>query len=229
LSESHVLLRDGTPVLIRRLMAEDAVLYHDFLSDVTPEDLRLRFFASMHAVSENLIDKLLHYDPARAMAFIAVEEHTRRMLDVVRLHDDTSGANAEFAIMVRSRLKGLKNVRGQVLWQNTTMLAMCAELGFRIADDPGDCRFQKLDSCVPVMQSSQDCMGDDVPEAVDRAPVRRILSERNMRTPPIVISGEFRKDPPQVLFVEHNQMIGALASDRPDQTLNMAILPGRAE
>jgi hypothetical protein len=120
LSERHVLLRDGTPVLIRRLMAEDAVLYHDFLSDVTPEDLRLRFFASMHAVSENLIDKLLHYDPARAMAFIAVEEHTRRMLDVVRLHDDTSGANAEFAIMVRSRLKGLKNVRGQVLWQNTT-------------------------------------------------------------------------------------------------------------
>jgi hypothetical protein len=28
-------------------------------------------------------------------------------------------------------------------------------------------------------------MGDDVPEAIDRAPVRRILSERNMRTPPI--------------------------------------------
>jgi hypothetical protein len=40
------------------------------------------------------------------------------------------------------------------------------------------CRFQKLDSCVPVMQSAQDCMGDDVPEAFDRAPVRRILSER---------------------------------------------------
>jgi hypothetical protein len=63
------------------------------------------------------------------------------------------------------------------------------------------CRFQKLDSCVPVMQSAQDCMGDDVPEALDRAPVRRILSERNMRTPPIIIGGEFRKDPPQVLCV----------------------------
>ena len=79
------------------------------------------------------------------------------------------------------------------------------------------------------MQTAQDCMGDDVPEALDRAPVQRILSERNMRTPPIIIGGEFRKDPPQVLFVEHNQMIGALASDRSDQTLNMAILPGRAE
>src|ERR1022692_1626984 len=91
------------------------------------------------------------------------------------------------------------------------------------------CRFQKLDSSVPVMQSAQDCMGDDVPEALDRAPVRRILSERNMRTPSIVIGGEFRKDPPQVLFVEHDQMIGTLAPDRPDQALNMAVLPGRAE
>src|ERR1017187_458708 len=91
------------------------------------------------------------------------------------------------------------------------------------------CRFQKLDSCVPVMQSAQDCMCDDVPEAVDRAPVRRILSERNMRTPPIIIGEEFRKDPPQVLFVEHNQMIGTLAPDRPDQAFNMAVLPGRAE
>src|SRR5665647_1446816 len=79
------------------------------------------------------------------------------------------------------------------------------------------CRFQKLDSSVPVMQSAQDCMGDDVPDAVDRAPVRRILSEQNMRTPPIIIGGEFCKDPPQVLFVEHDQMIGTLAPDRPDQ------------
>src|SRR5450631_1139862 len=91
------------------------------------------------------------------------------------------------------------------------------------------CRFQKLDSCVPVMQSAQYCMCDDVPEAVDRAPVRRILSERNMRTPSIVIGGEFRKDPPKVFFIEHDQMIGTLAPDRPDQALNMAVLPGRAD
>ena len=79
------------------------------------------------------------------------------------------------------------------------------------------------------MQSTQYCMGDDVPEALDRAPVRCILPERNMRMPSIVIGGEFRKDPPQVFFVEHDQMIGALASDRPDQAFNMAVLPGRAE
>src|SRR5664280_1448922 len=109
--------------------------------------------------------------------------------------------------------------------QNATIAAISSTRTKR----PRGCRFQKLDTCVPVMQSAQDCMCDDVPEAVDRAPVRRILSERNMRTPPIIIGGEFRKDPPQVLFVEHDQMIGTLAPDRPDQALNMAVLPGRAE
>jgi acetyltransferase len=91
------------------------------------------------------------------MAFIALDERTKRMLGVVRLHDDADGANAEFAILVRSRLKGhgigwllmkqiiefsrdkgLKSIRGQVLCENTMMLTMCAELGFYITDDPDD-------------------------------------------------------------------------------------------
>jgi acetyltransferase len=157
LNEPHLILRDGTPVLIRRLVAEDAVLYPDFLTEVTAEDLRLRFFAPMREVNHVLLDKLINYDPAHAMAFIAVDERNRKMLGVVRLHDDASGEDAEFAILVRSRLKshgvgwllmkrmiefskqkGLKTVRGQVLSENTAMLAMCAELGFQIAGDSDD-------------------------------------------------------------------------------------------
>src|SRR5271170_5259937 len=106
LHEAHLSLRDGTPVLIRRLVAEDAALYPDFLSDVTAEDLRLRFFAPMREVNHALLDKLIHYDPACAMAFIAVDDQSRKMLGVVRLHDDPSGESAEFAILVRSQLKG---------------------------------------------------------------------------------------------------------------------------
>ena len=157
LNKSRLTLRDGTPVLIRRLVPEDTALYSDFLSDVTAEDLRLRFFGSMHGVSHALLDKLIHYDPAHVMAFIAVDERSRKMQGVVRLHDEVSGENAEFAILVRSRLKGhgigwllmkrmiefskhkdLKTVQGQVLAENTTMLTMCAELGFHIADDSDD-------------------------------------------------------------------------------------------
>jgi acetyltransferase len=100
-----LLLRNGTPVLIRQLEAPDAVLYPDFLSDETTEDLRLRFFTPMREVNHALLDKLIHYDPARAIAFIAVDEQNRKMLGVVRLHVDPSGESAEFAILVRSRLK----------------------------------------------------------------------------------------------------------------------------
>jgi RimJ/RimL family protein N-acetyltransferase len=157
LNEAHLTLRDGTPVLIRRLVAEDAALYPDFLSDVTADDLRLRFFGPMREMSHELLDRLIHYDPACAMAFIAVDEQSQKMLGVVRLHDDTSGEAAEFAILVRSQLKNhgvgwllmkrmiefskhkdLKTLRGQVLSANATMLAMCTAVGFHIANDPDD-------------------------------------------------------------------------------------------
>lgn len=149
-----MLLRDGVRVLFRPLRVEDSILYPDFLSEVTAEDLRLRFFAPMREVSRDLIDKLIHYDSQHAMAFIAIEEDSGRMLGVVRLHDDADGKNAEFAILVRSRLKGhglgwllmkhmiayakskgLGTVHGQVLAENRTMLVMCEELGFHVTDD----------------------------------------------------------------------------------------------
>lgn len=155
--ERHVTLRDGEKVLIRPLTVADGKLYPDFLSEVTAEDLRLRFFAPMREVSPALIDKLIHYDPAHAMAFIAIAEASGKMLGVVRLHDDGADDSGEFAILLRSYLKGhglgwlmmkhmianakakgLKTVRGQVLAENVTMLQMCGELGFHIADDPNE-------------------------------------------------------------------------------------------
>lgn len=151
----EVTLRDGEKVLLRPLRPEDAELYPDFLTEVSRDDLRLRFFAPMRQLSPAMIDKLVHYDPQKAMAFIAIEKASGRMLGVVRLHDDDGGHGAEFAILLRTRLKGhglgwlmmkhmianakekrLKTVRGQVLTENATMLLMCEELGFHIADDP---------------------------------------------------------------------------------------------
>jgi N-acetylglutamate synthase-like GNAT family acetyltransferase len=152
--EQRIRLLDGERVLLRPLKAEDAALYPDFLKDVTVEDLRLRFFAALRGLSPEQIDKLVHYDPALAMAFIAIEEKSSRMLGVVRLHDAPGSDSAEFAILVRSRLKGrglgwllmkhmiacaqdkgLKTVHGQVLAENVTMLLMCNELGFHVTND----------------------------------------------------------------------------------------------
>ena len=152
--ERHVLLRDGEKILIRPLKPDDAALYPNFLAEVSADDLRLRFFVPIREVRHDLIDKLIHYDPAHAMAYIAISESSGRLLGVVRLHDDPHGDGAEFAILVRSHLKGhglgwllmkhmidyarqksLKTVHGQVLDENATMLQMCSELGFHVADD----------------------------------------------------------------------------------------------
>ncbi len=153
----HLKLLDGSAVMLRPLKPEDAALYPDYMREVQPDDFRLRHFAAMREISPEMIDKLVHYDPNHAMASIAIEEATGRMLGVVRLHDDPGDEIGEFAIIVRSRLKGhglgwlmmkhmiayakdkgLKVVRGQVLAENTTMLKMCAELGFHATDDPDE-------------------------------------------------------------------------------------------
>jgi RimJ/RimL family protein N-acetyltransferase len=157
LLERHVTLRDGERVFIRPLKPDDAPLYPDYLADVTADDLRLRFFAPMRQVRPELIDKLIHYDPRHAMAFIAISEESGKMLGVVRLHDDPGGRGGEFAILLRSKLKGhglgwlmmkhmiayarekgLETVHGQVLTENSTMLLMCAELGFHVSEDPSE-------------------------------------------------------------------------------------------
>jgi acetyltransferase len=79
------------------------------------------------------------------------------MLGVVRLHADNVHETGEYAILLRSDLKGqglgwelmrlmiewakadgLSVIEGQVLAENTTMLDMCRALGFEIRTDPGD-------------------------------------------------------------------------------------------
>src|SRR5262245_9536134 len=110
------------------------------------------------------IDKLAHLDYRHEMAFIALDEDTGEMLGLVRLKDELDERTAEFAIMVRSRLKGhgvgfllmrrviecakekgLRRVYGDVLAENAPMLQMCAELGFHAYDMGSDIRRVVLD------------------------------------------------------------------------------------
>ena len=151
----HDVLPDGTRVLMRVLRPEDAHYYPKFIAHLTLEDLRLRFFTAIKQLSDDRISELTHLDYARAMAFIAIDEAADIMLGIVRLHLDADRQGGEYAVIVRSALKGrglgwllmqrmidyarafgLKTVHGQVLTENTTMLRMCRELGFAIADDP---------------------------------------------------------------------------------------------
>ena|ERR1043166_1953527 len=72
-------------------------------------------------------------------------------------------------------------------------------------------------------------MRNNVSEPLDRACVGRVLPERNVSSHFIIIGGIFRKNSLKVLCVDHDQMISALAPDRPDQAFNISVLPGCAE
>src|SRR5712691_5356431 len=170
--ERPATLRDGTEILVRPVRPEDEPLYGPFFAAVTPQDLRLRFFAPVKEFGHTFIARLTQIDYARAMAFIAMEKCSGKMLGVVRLHADANYDSGEYAILVRSDLKGrglgwllmqmiieyaraegLKTIEGQVLGENTAMLAMCRELGFDIAPDP-----HEPDTCVVRLAISNRCV-----------------------------------------------------------------------
>jgi acetyltransferase len=157
--ERHITTTGGMRLLLRPIRPEDEELMRQFFAHVSPDDLRLRFFAPVKDLGHPFVARLTQLDYARAMAFIAIDESSGEMVGSVRIHADANYQNAEYAILVRSdlqghgigwllmqmileyaRAEGLRRIEGQVLRENTTMLAMCAELGFRStsdADDPG--------------------------------------------------------------------------------------------
>jgi acetyltransferase len=148
-------VKDGWRVFVRPIRPEDEPRIHEFLRHVTPEDLRLRFFAPMKEFTHQFIARLTQLDYARAMAFVAFDEITKELLGVVRIHSDSIYESGEYAILLRSDLKGrglgwalmqmiieyarsegLKVISGDVLTENTVMLAMCRSLGFEVKSDP---------------------------------------------------------------------------------------------
>jgi GNAT superfamily N-acetyltransferase len=155
--QRHLVLGDGWRIFVRPIRPDDDVLIRDLLTHVSKEDLRLRFFDSMKEFSDQFIARLTHLDNARAMAFIAIDEVSSETLGVVRLHTDSSREAGEYAVPVRSDLKGrglgwalmqliieyaksrgLSRIYGQILQENSVMLKMCRELGFSVTTDAED-------------------------------------------------------------------------------------------
>ena len=155
--EGKLRLRDGSKVTVRPMRPEDEPAIARFLEEVAPKDVRLRFFHAVKDFSHSFVARLTQLDYARAMAFVALDDETGAVVGAVRLHSDSLYESAEYAILVRSELKGrgvgwslmkllidyahaegLKRLVGEVLRENTTMLNVCRELGFSVtsAEDP---------------------------------------------------------------------------------------------
>ena len=149
---------DGIGVLqVRPIRPQDEALYRDFFAAVTVQDRRLRFLGAGINLTPDFLARMTQIDYAREMAFVAIEHKTGNLLGVVRLIADPDLETGEYAILVRSNLKGrglgwrlmqhmidyakaegYAQLHGSVLTENSIMLRMCMGLGFKIRPDPAD-------------------------------------------------------------------------------------------
>lgn len=161
--EKQLQLKDGSTVDIRPVRPEDEDRYRRFFEKVSPHDLRLRFFAPVKEFNHAFMQRLVQLDYSRAMAFAALTPGTDEILGVVRLHADPDHRTGEYAIIVQSDLKGrglgwalmqliidyarsdgIETITGEVLKENTTMLAMCTALGFTVKSSVDDDAIAKV-------------------------------------------------------------------------------------
>jgi acetyltransferase len=122
---------DGRDVLLRPLRPEDAPAHLEFLSHISEDDRHARFFRAVKELPASDLAYLTQIDYERAMAFIAVgEDDTGRRvtLGVVRAQADPDNEYAEFAVLVRSDLKG--HGLGSRLMEK--IIAYCRQRGTRV-------------------------------------------------------------------------------------------------
>ena len=155
----------GREVVLRPIRPEDEPQHARFLAAVEPQDLQLRFFRVVRAFMHSQLARFTQIDYDREMAFIATArvDGENETLGVVRAISDPDGANAEFAILIRSDVKGkglgavlmkklirycrerkIGQLVGDVFATNTRMQALARDLGFQVVagDDPSLRRMQ---------------------------------------------------------------------------------------
>jgi acetyltransferase len=155
-----VTLPGGESCTLRPIRPEDAAAIAAFFARLSPEDVRMRFFAALRRLSTALLARLTQLDYDREMALLLCSNGAGtepEIYGVARLSADPDNDKAEFAVVVRSDLKGhglgrllmgrliayargrdLRLLQGDVLHENRQMLDFCRELGFALQPLPED-------------------------------------------------------------------------------------------
>ena len=145
----------GESLTLRPIRPEDEDQHRRFIESLSPEDVRMRVFTPRRFLPRSELARLTQIDYAREMAFIAERrgaDGAPETLGTVRAISDPDGIEAEFAIVVRSDLKGkglgrllmdkleryavaqgLQRITGTVLRENASMLELARHVGF-VAD-----------------------------------------------------------------------------------------------
>ncbi len=145
----------GEMLTIRPIRPEDAAAHAALFGRISPDDVRLRFFSSIRALSPERIARMTQVDYDREMAFVAVRANgdtvgvSRLVRDrdegefAVLVQPDMKGTGLARRLMERllewGRAQGMTAVVGQILAENAPMLAFARRLGFtlhRMLDEP---------------------------------------------------------------------------------------------
>jgi acetyltransferase len=160
--------RNGARYRIRPIQPEDEPALVKAFGRLSPDDVRMRFFAPLRRLSHEMAARLTQIDYDREMAFVLAEARDGKpgeFMGVVRIAADPEFEKAEFAIIVLSHLqgrgigrllmeeiiayaktRGIRQVFGDVLAENQRMLNLARDLGFTlksIAEGPSVIRVAK--------------------------------------------------------------------------------------
>lgn len=107
--EEWVEMKNGEQVLFRPILPEDEPQLRAFIAQVTKEDLYYRYFSEISEFTHEDLANMTQLDYDREMAFVAVRHRDEgdEILGVTRAISDPDNVDAEFAVLVRSDLKGL--------------------------------------------------------------------------------------------------------------------------
>ncbi len=151
--EEQVVLKDGDVALLRPILPEDEPNHADFINNVSKEDLYKRFFSDVGEFNHEALANLTQIDYDREMAFVAVinEDGEDKIIGVSRALITPDNSDAEFAILIRSDLKGkglgkvlmskiigyckakgTKQLSGMTMPNNRGMLTLAQKLGFKL-------------------------------------------------------------------------------------------------
>ncbi|KFC79083.1 bifunctional acetate--CoA ligase family protein/GNAT family N-acetyltransferase [Buttiauxella agrestis] len=151
--EENVVLKNGEQCLFRPILPEDEPLLRQFISLVTKEDLYYRYFSEINEFTHEDLANMTQIDYDREMAFVAVRQQngSSEIIGVTRAISDPDNIDAEFAVLVRSDLKGLglgrrllekliaytlehglQRLNGITMPNNRGMVSLARKLGFDV-------------------------------------------------------------------------------------------------
>ena len=151
---------NGQTLTLRPIRPEDEGRHLDFFHRLDPEDVRMRMFSARRSLEHSELARLTQIDYEREMAFIATirnADGVEETIGSVRGISDPNNEEAEFAVIVRSDMKGkrlgwilmdklirylrangTRRVVGTILKENRGMLDLARSLGFKISLHPED-------------------------------------------------------------------------------------------